>query len=364
MCQDEEILGVTREQAEYICKVCPFFDSCLNREMAESVSRIIHKPDWSLAIARHLIQLLVTSRTTLPSLHLYEEFSILLDFLVLDARLCNFVNYMDTTRVKHETVVELANIAPSIFTVTGKVTSRLWSQLLAAGLFLSRKDDDSDYTIQLHDPSRRKREREQLSYRRETFDRDESEWEVHTKLSIHGALGMIQQVLESNMRPGESPSSRELPLHGGKFALRLVTEHDLLGKDHRHMINRLAGEDVITVGFAVMPPPKVIIHCVKASAGILRRKLAPLCDMEDIPCTLSVEDPSPDTVGRLINACLSDSIASNVKGTVGLGVNGLFFYKPIPDTVQILRHLVDFSTTAQIDKTFTFRLSPDKGKTF
>lgn len=53
--------------------------------MIESESRIIHKPDWTLAIARHMVPLLVSFQTILPSLKLYVEFMIQTDAILVEA---------------------------------------------------------------------------------------------------------------------------------------------------------------------------------------------------------------------------------------------------------------------------------------
>jgi hypothetical protein len=53
-CQDGELLGVTKSQADIIKTECKFFDN-FRHGTVESTQGTLRKPDWSIAIARHLV---------------------------------------------------------------------------------------------------------------------------------------------------------------------------------------------------------------------------------------------------------------------------------------------------------------------
>jgi len=190
-CRHGETLGVTKEQADHLCQICPFFDACLNRDMVESTSKIINKPDWSLAIARHMIQLLVAFQTTLPSVKLYLEFMVQTDALLVEARLCNFVNYMATMNAKDPKFIEIADNACFRFSLIGKVKSEQWSRLIERDVLLNPEQDIGYFvrtqipigeTKGVHIDSTQQKLESCGSYR------------VHSKFTIH-ALVAIQQVL-------------------------------------------------------------------------------------------------------------------------------------------------------------------------
>ena len=78
--EESEGIGVTKEQADLVTHNCPFFQKCLYRGseelddedgykhasvvMREAKTRIIRKPDWSVAIVRHFVEIMTKGKTT------------------------------------------------------------------------------------------------------------------------------------------------------------------------------------------------------------------------------------------------------------------------------------------------------------
>jgi len=364
-CKDEQILGVSKEQTERICKTCQFFDSCLNGDMIESTSRIITKPDWSLAIARHIVQLLVTSRTTLPSLKDYEEFMTQVDFLVVDARLCSFVNYMDTTLNRETKFLELADRKYYRFSLDGNVTSREWLQLLEREVLLN--STDRHYVVQIpKSDSEREAElsQEQVIARHEELDGLENQFQVHARFSIY-AMMMIQQCLQGeDTNPIDTSESISSLPQDGRLTLYLYTESPL-SENHCAIITSLTGEHPL-LAEQQEEEPRQWKYMLQASANILLRMLEPLKHDENVDsCVLCVDSPSPDMLGRLVNAILQDEIASRFRGSIGLDatLNRYFCNKPIDEILLILKHLADFSNPATINGSFTVYLQMTEQET-
>jgi hypothetical protein len=366
-CQDDEVLGVTKEQAQQMCLSCRFFETCLNGGMLESTSRIIHKPDWNLTMARHMIQLLTTSRTTLPSLKLYEEFTHQCDAIVLDARLCNFVNYMDTTNTKETRFLELANDKYFCFTLTANVKCEQWLRLLDLGILLNR--ENTNYVVHLKQLPDQPIEwtSEQIVSRR-NLDSRVSSYRVHADRSIH-ALVTIQQLLADSTTERSRTSSTSSPasssLHEERYTIYFETAKPL-AQDHHDLIDRLAGGQAYTRTCADGADFQTEGYTVQASPDVLRRALEPLRYDEGIVCSLRVDHPSPDTIGRLVNASLQEQIANEYHGKIGLdaSLNRYFCRKPLEDILNMLEYLVDFSTTARVQQRFTVYLLSSEDKVF
>ena len=360
-CQENEVLGVTKEQAEQVCLSCRFFDTCLTGGMLESQSRIIHKPDWNLSIARHMIQLLTTTRTTLPSLKLYEEFLLQCDAIVLDARLCNFVNYMDTTNTKETRFLELANEKYFCFTLTANVKCEQWLRLLDLGILLNR--ENTNYVVQLQHIDRSIEWTSEQIVSRRNLDSRVSNYRVHADRSVH-ALVTIQQLLAETERSRSTSSLASSPREE-RYTIYFETAATL-AQDHHDLIDRLAGGQAYTRTCADGAAFQTEGYTVQASPDVLRRTLEPLRHDEGIVCSLRVDHPSPDTIGRLVNASLQEQIDIQYHGTIGLDatLNRYFCRKPLKDILAMLEYLVDFSTTATVQGPFTVYLLSSEDKVF
>lgn len=370
-CRDGQVLGVTKRQAEKVCSNCHFFDKCLNGEMIESKYRVIHKPDWDIAIARHMIQVLTTQRTTLPSLELYQEFMMQCDLLVLDTRLCNFVNYMDTTLAKEHRFLELAQDGFYQFKLIAKVTSEQWLNLLQLGILLNR--DNTNYAVQLHEDEPHW-SYEQLASRR-NLDCRVSSHRVHAERAIEAILTIQEVLFQGENNPATSSATKLENLVTfdplcERCTVYFETEEPL-PQEHHELIDRLAGGEAYTRTCADGGAFQTEGYTIRSSSpDVLRRALEPLTNNGQesgmVDCSLRVDNPSPDTIGRLINASHDKVGDPKHKGTVGLDIqhNRYFFRKSLVDIHGILQYLTDFSTSAKIRQPFSVHILSSEDQTF
>ncbi|KAL3912000.1 MAG: hypothetical protein SGILL_007059, partial [Bacillariaceae sp.] len=144
----EQVLGITKEQAHVLLTKCPFFEKCLSDSssvgennnadepstntaitMKEAQDRIIHKPDWPLAIARHFVEAITKGKTAVPTLELYEMLMAAGDQALVDFRLSSMVNYMDACAKDNE-FLRLVHFDLQRFRFQANVTGDQWLQLL------------------------------------------------------------------------------------------------------------------------------------------------------------------------------------------------------------------------------------------
>jgi hypothetical protein len=142
-----------------------------------------------------------------------------------------------------------------------------------------------------------------------------------------------------------------------RFSIYFETTESM-PKEHHELIDRLAGGEayIRTCADASVPSEG---YTVLGSFDLLRRALRPLAETnsndteEDAPrhCSLRVDNPSPDTLGRLINAAQN---AKDFPNTLGLdaSANRYFCKKTVRDIEFMLEYLADFSTKAEISGDF------------
>ena len=104
---------------------------------------------------------------------------------------------------------------------------------------------------------------------------------------------------------------------------------------------------------------------MKASFDVLKRSIEPLVDGKNgmIDCSLRIDNPSPDTLGRLINASQK---AETYPSTIGLDVtmNRYFCRKTLKDICIILDYLADYSMTARVQGDFDVHVFSSEDKPF
>ena len=342
-CEDgKKQLGVTGAQAEILKRESDFINNCFRHGTTEAANGHLKKPDWSIAIARHVVEVLTKDITTVSHLELYEELIAAGDQACLDLRLCSFVNYLEPVS-KECTDLFSTLVEPSLykFEFKGQLTSNQWVQLLEKGILMNRKE--TNYVV--------RKAKDPLSPRVESFesrklDNKVSDYRVHTDMTIRSLLAIQQLLAGSEAR---KPSTRE-----ERFSIYFETTQTMPA-EHHALIERLAGGDayirtcadnsISSEGYTVM-----------GSFDLLRRALQPLNDeiLNGVPklfCSLRIDNPTPDTIGRFINACRQ---AKDYPNTLGLdsSTNRYFCRKTLRDIRNILDYLADFSTTAEISGDF------------
>jgi hypothetical protein len=347
VCGDEsECIGVSKEQADLVFQNCPFFQVCLNHGseknddedesymMREAKTRIIHKPDWSVAIARHFIEIMTKGKTTLPDLGLADGILAAGDQSLVDLRLSSLVNYLDTCS-KDNDFMRLVDLSFFQFHFQAVVTSDQWLALLDRGVLLFR--EQTNYVVQLH---KNETSNGRQSYSRRQLDSFRSEFLVHSEWSIQ-AIYEIQRCLSENSDRNEKSNGTE-----EAFIIYLETAESI-SKDHNRLISTLAGGE----GFMLTCPDsadhKTVGYTVTSSLDVLSRAIEPIDKEKVIHCSFRVDNPTPDTLGRLINACQR---AKDYPGTLGLDPlrNRYFCRKSMKDILIVLDYMRDYSTSSKV----------------
>ena len=340
-CKDGHTVGLTKEQGDIIKKECEFLRNCFRHGTIES-NGILKKPDWSVAIARHLVEVLTKGQTTVSNLELYEELIHAGDYACIDLRLCSFVNYIDITdKEGTQQFSTLVDASKYRFQFRAKVTSAQWLQLLNMGILLYRKE--TNFVVKVG--KEQAMDRSQTMARRK-LDTKTSEFLVHADRSIRALLKMSSIIGDSRRRDRQVNE---------RFCIYFESKESM-PEEHHELIDRLAGGEayIRTCADADVSSEG---YTVSGSFDVLRRALRPLqvtpLAEDDAPlyCSLRIDDPSPDTLGRFINACQA---AKDFPGTLGLDAssNRYFCKKSVRDMRIILDYLADFSTKAEVTGDF------------
>lgn len=350
--EESEAIGVTKEQAELVIRNCPFFQKCLHHHepeenddddnvhgsivMREAKTRIVRKPDWSPAIVRHFIEIITKGRTTLPSLGLVEGILAAGDQSLVDLRLSSLVNYLDPCSRDND-FTRLVDQSFFRFRFQSVVTSEQWSTLLDRGILLYR--EETNFVVQLY----KNQEFDRIqSLSRRKLDNQRSEFLVHSERSIR-AICEIQKCL-SNDFSGNANGRDE------SFSIYFETTESI-PKEHHQLINRLAGGEAYIRTCADAGEHQTEGYTVRASLDVIGRAIKPVDEERVIHCSLRVDNPTPDTLGRFVNA---SQRAQDYPGTLGLdaSMNRYFCRKSMKDICNMLEYLTDYSSPSKISGDF------------
>lgn len=353
-----EVFGVTKEQAQLILRHCPFFEKCLKEKeelelgnsfdgcstlitMKEAHERVVHKPDWSLAIARHFVEVLTKGKTAVPTLHLYEELLAAGDQVLVDLRLTSMLNYMDVCKKDNE-FSRLVDPKLYRFRFRAQVTGDQWLQLLGLGVLLFRQE--TNYVVQRWDDEVVLDQHQIISRRK--LDNRYSEFLVHADRAIDAIL-KIQQCLcntDATCLDEKSPRSET-------FSVYFETTEPV-PKDHHQLIDRLAGGEAYIRTCADAVEHQTEGYTVKASLDVLARAIRPVKESSVIHCSLRLDNPSPDTLGRFVNACQRAKAHPSTLG-MDASINRYFCRKSMGDILMVLEYMANYSTTSKIQGDFT-----------
>ena len=345
-CQDDNLLGVAKEQAEIVRRESVFFDNCFRHGTLEDQSGVICKPDWPLAVARHIVEVLTKGKTATTSLELLKEIFSAADYACIDLRLCSMVNYIDPALSVHskDKFLDLVGAEKYCFTWKGNVKSKEWLELLEEDVLLHRKE--TNFVVQNYKEImdwddaivRAKRE----------LDNKVSEYIVHAHKALE-AIIKIEKVIAKvmTMNCGSGPIRQE------KFSIYFETSKSI-PDSHQDFFDRLKGSgDYIRTCPDASGSKNTEGHNIRGSFDVLIRAIQPLLEEEPhITCALRIDYPTPDTLGRFINAC---QLAKDFPGKLGMDAcaGRYFCRKTARDVKLILEYLGDYSTRAQLDGDFT-----------
>eukprot|EP00536_Pseudo-nitzschia_multiseries_P000770 jgi/Psemu1/1726/gm1.1726_g len=357
---DNEVLGITKEQSELVKHNCPFFQKCLQHgsdnddddgddedsdkngddgsmRMKEATSRVIRKPDWSLAIVRHFIELLTKGKTTLPNLDLVDGILAAGDQSLVDIRMSSLINYLDPCS-KENDFMRLVDSSYFRFRLQAVITSDQWLALLDRGILLYR--EETNFVVQLYKDQALDRDQ---SLSRRNLNNQRSEFLVHAERPIE-AMYEIQACLSSSN--GHTRSNQ----NGTTEAFSIYFEtSESIPEEHHQLIDRLAGGEAYIRTCADAAEHQTEGYTVKASLDVLKR--VRMSEDSVLHCTIRVDNPTPDTLGRFINACQK---AVDYPGTLGLdaSINRYFCRKSMKDVMIILNYMSDYSTSSKICSDF------------
>ncbi|KAL3929816.1 MAG: hypothetical protein SGARI_004647 [Bacillariaceae sp.] len=348
--KEQQVLGVTKEQADILLQNCPFFEKCLRDStsdddsneteynttvlssmitMKEAKDRIVHKPDWSLAIARHFVEVMTKGKTAVPTLELYKHLMAAGDQMLMDFRLTSFVNYMDACS-KENDFMRLVDPSLYCFRFLAQVTGDEWLSLLDQNVLLYRQE--TNYVVQ-----RYKEDGDGL-------DQDQVQCLLKDRTS------------EFNEKRRATGANAEA------FSIYFETM-DPIPKDHHQLIDRLAGGEAYIRTCADAVEHQTEGYTVKASLDVLLRAIRPVQESSAIHCSFRVDNPTPDTLGRFVNACQRAKVHT---GTLGLDVsiNRYFCRKSMSDIKTVLEYMKDYATSSKINGDFQIQELSSENKTF
>ena len=398
-CSGGNILGVAKEQAEIVRRESYFFNNCFRHGTVEQQNGMIHKPDWPVAIARHIIEVLSKGKTTLPTLNVLQDLLHAADQACLDLRLCSMVNYIDPvlSQNSNNTFLDLVQDENYCFTWKGNIKSKEWLELLEeANILLYRKETnfvvqhykeeedqqqlDGDNTgnntrattFTNNSNSNNNNNNNNNNNARRKLDNKVSEYLVHSHRPLEAVM-KIQQVIGRVMlrNCGSSYPQQDNSALQETFSIYFETTK-CISDSHHELIDRLAGgEAYIRTCPDASESENTEGYTVNGSFDLLIRALRPLLEEEKggegggahSKCSLRIDHPTPDTLGRFINSC---QLATDYPSTVGLdaSINRYFCRKTVRDINRMLQYLSDFSTQSQIKGDFTIFAMPGSKKTF
>lgn len=366
-------LGVTREQAALMVQNCPFFERCLaggggggGTAMREATDRVVRKPDWPLAIGRHMVELLTKGRTAVPTLDAYRALMEAGDQALVDLRLSSMVNYDDACAACSDHAF-LSLIRPDNyrFRLTANVRSREWVRLLdERGVLLFR--EGGNFVVQLYrgqggegppDGGRGGDPRpggggaageRQRAHARRKLDCQRSDFLVHAERALQAIFEIQKELAGEEDTPGDADTAMDPSREA--FSVYFETTESI-PREHHQLIDRLAGGEAYIRTCADAVEYRAEGYTVRGPPDVLVRALRPLQHGNVLRCSIRIDHPSPDTLGRFVNACQR---CRDYPATLGMDAasNRYFCIKSIRDVLDVLEYLADYSTTAWISGDF------------
>jgi hypothetical protein len=130
------------------------------------------------------------------------------------------------------------------------------------------------------------------------------------------------------------------------FSIYFETK-DPIPKEHHQLIDRLAGGEAYIRTCADAVEYQTEGYTVKASLDVLARAIRPVDEESVIHCSFRVDNPSPDTLGRFINACQQAKVYPNTLG-MDAAINRYFCRKTMDDIKIVLKYMADYGTRSQV----------------
>lgn len=278
----------------------------------------------------------------------------------------SFVNYLDPVLSMDSKTkfLDLVDGEKYCFKFRGNVKSREWLDLLEDGVLLNRKE--TNYVVQYfknseqeeahrHHPLDHHARRKKLQLETKVTD-----FLVHSHRNLEAIVKIAERIGRIMNTMGCS-SYDSMVQRQECFSVYFETTQ-AIPQDHHELIDRLAGGQAYVRTCADASHDKNTEgYTISGPFDVLLRALEPMLDHESITtCSLRIDFPTPDTLGRFVNAC--QQRAQDYPCTLGMdaAMGRYFCRKTVRDVSGILEYMADFSTNAKISGDFTiFELSSE-----
>ena len=353
-CKEGLKVGVSGEQAARLEARCEYFRNVFQHGTRETADRILVKKDWSVVTARIIIETLTTQfrhHVGVTSMHQLLELMEASDHILLDLRLCSVIN-LDEVLSKQETQLFLSLVdttsskSSALFELVAEVDSSSWLTLLRESILLYPQS--SVFTVAIGDSEERINKSKRVASPR------------GSQFTVFGCdrLATLQKLTNMLRLSQCRPLERDQNLQLNKLAIPVKSP------------TQNWYEDFLKTSLGCYFEPHFETYIIKqarnysgwewrsfcGSFSLLYKQylemyehLKEIKDTELV--TLVVVAPSPDTCGRLINACQT---CSDYKGTIGWDRhnNCLVVIKSLEDTRCVLEYMADYSSSPIVTAPF------------
>jgi hypothetical protein len=445
-CNNQEMVFVTSAQGKAVLSRCHYFRDHFLSGWDETEDRILKKPDWTLGIARRLVELLTTGSTWIENdASCFAELVEAAEHVSVELRLGSLINYYDVLGKEDTTkFFNMLNLEKYQFKFQATVKSWQWLELMRRGILLLLKSKvimvkaapKIAHKAQTRPAPTKERLNKCDSIRSEFCvyadgkmnvlltmldilnpattpeekkkrHTDEEEIRIVYLSKIYSMrqedLDMLWRVTSASYTTATSEDRKYMESHWRveDFLKQSLTPPKVHENDNRPIVHERTGSigdetsacskstamagtigsKMLTTGHvggkALIPKsseaakskppiPKMIVtvksdETSKASSDLLHCRtvscnsflvLKHLFDSinegdEDFPASLIVKSPTPDTLGRLINACRACPDKRSELG-VDIQKNTYFATKSSKEVKVMLNYLADYSSSAVV----------------
>jgi hypothetical protein len=244
------------------------------------------------------------------------------------------------------------------FTFRGKVSTNKWNELLEMGILLYRRQ--TNFVCKLHKEGPKRRGHDTS---RRQLDLKVSDYVVHSAQSIMALMDLCSALADRSIETDGSVPAAAIVDQCEKYTVYFETVV-AIPEQHHELIDRLAGGEAY-IRTCPGTTDETQGYTITGSFDLLRRALQPLLESDDDdesmhttiskpkrpPCVLRIDNPTPDTLCRFVNAC---QLAQDYPKTLGVDVmsNRYFCKKSIADVMSILVYMSDYGRSASVSGDF------------
>ena len=384
-CQNQELILIPSAQGQHILTHNTYFRDLFLMPSEITESRIVPMPDWSIGLARQLVELLTTGSTWLP-LNDKSTYKLLIAAakrVRMELRLASLINgYSSCNRGDDATFFELLNSQePPLFTITASVSAQQWKKLLGLGIVLLPDNTKlvlikaaPKYASQLPPPAKERLLK--CDTIRSTFHVYASKDRIPTLCQL---LTVMENTSNSNLQESFaisyqntynlSKAQMDLIWRMAPTSFTFASDKEARYLEHQELIQQEENDDN-GVNYQKEEQKTSKLTKIKSnkprtigchSFVVLQQLLETVAQStnhnnhpEDFPACLIVTAPTPDTLGRLIRAVISTN--HNISASIGVDFETQTLYVTSPNSRRIaalLQELADYTASAMVDESFS-----------